>query len=161
MVARTENGSIFGIPPAPVAPEATRENNAGSLSPEITSVTNPVAQPPPEAQVVVADGRTLGIFAGDAEDEGEDMAVQSPTRNTVVDANSPHWMSHARSSGGRQESRSTNTADALACHQDEKTWQMWHEQELPTAFSQLIPKCERRCLVCKSSMIYYKVQEQP
>jgi hypothetical protein len=160
MIARIENKSFFGIPPAPVAPKAATENKAASLAPMINPVTNPASQPPPEVQVVVADDVSLGLFAGDTEDEDEDedTAVQTPARNTPVNTNTPHRRAHARSSHKRQESRDTDTADPLACHQDEKTWQTWHEQELPEVFSRLIPKRGRRDLVCISSVIYYIVQ---
>jgi len=154
MIARTRDKSFFGIPPAPVAPEAATDSNAASPAPMINPEINRNSQPPPEQQDIVANDVPLELFGSNEDEEDEDTPVHTPTRKSPVNADTSHPRPQARSSHRRQESRDTDAVDSLAWNQDEKTWQTWHEQELPGIFSRLIPKCGTRSLVWKAPMTY-------
>jgi hypothetical protein len=158
MIARIGDRSFYGIPSAPVAPEAATESNMAFPAPMANPVTKPASQPPPGRYGIVANRVPLGLFAGSNEDEGEDTPVHPPTRNSPVNVDTPRRRPQARSSQRRQGSENIDAADPLALDRDERTWQTWHEQELPGAFSQLIPKRGTRPLVWKAPVMYCATQ---
>ena len=158
MIARNWDKSFFGIPPAPVAPEAATESNTAPPAPMTNPVTNPASQPPPGRYDIVANRVPLGLSAGSNEDEGEDTPVYPPTRNSPVNVDTPRRRPQVRSGQRRQGSQNIDSADPLAWDQDERTWQTWHEQELPGAFSRLIPQRGTRTLVWKAPVIYCTIQ---
>jgi hypothetical protein len=158
MIARISDKSFFGIPPAPVAPEAATESKTAPPAPMTNPVTHPASQPLPGRYDIVANREPLGLFAGSNEDESEDTPVHPPTRNSPVNVDTPHRRPQARSSQRRQGLQNIDAADPLAWDQDERTWQTWHEQELPAAFSRLSPQRGTRSLVWKAPVIYCTTQ---
>jgi hypothetical protein len=160
MIARIGNETFFGIPPAPAAPEAATESNAAPPVPMINPVANLASRPPPERQDIYAGDVPLGLFAGENEDDDddEDTPVHIPTGNIPVNADTPRRRPQARSRHRRQESRNTDAVDPLAWNQDEKTWQTWHEQDLPGVFSRLVPERGTRSLVWKASVTHCTIQ---
>jgi len=151
MVARVESGSFYGMPPAPVAPETATEADATSLAPMTSTGTSPVAHEP-EMHVTGADDELPLSFAcgseGGDEDDGEDdeEMVKIPTRKEPVCA-SPRRSKHIQPGRGQKKMRNIDTSGSLASQQDEKTWQTWHEQQLPEIFSKLIPPSRTRASV--------------
>ena len=153
MIARVEDLSIFGAPPAPVTPKAPTEIRTASRTHTINPVTDSTLQNAAETQVVDDCDEDIGFFANNINNEDEDgeAAVEARARTATIISNTPHRRSYPPASQGQYESQDPYTAHRSDLDQDEKNWKRWHEQELPQAFSQLIPERQNACLVCKIS----------
>jgi hypothetical protein len=144
MIARIENKSFYGIPPSPVAPEAT----SAVIQPVVTSANSLVFQFSPELQSVVGDGESIPALASDTQYEDESLYVQTDLRDRLTSANPSSRRPNMRPSRSRDRESQSLAVD-MAYRQDEKTWRDWHEQELLGIFSRLIPKRRMSNLVCE------------
>lgn len=131
MVARAENLTFFGVPPAPISLKATIATRA--RSPEQT--VRPKAG---ERQPTTNSGH----LSGHGEENLTSARSLAAPENSV--SQSPHWRLGRR----KEETGEQSDTDQTLLEQDEKNWQTWHEQEMHHEFARLIPRSEKNDFVC-------------
>lgn len=112
MIARVEDLSIFGTPPAPVTPKVPTETRTASRTHTINPVTDSTLQNAAEAQVVDDCNEDIGFFANNINNEDEDgeAAVEARARTPPIISNTPHRRSYPPASQGQYESQDPYTA---------------------------------------------------
>ncbi|KAF2180943.1 hypothetical protein K469DRAFT_671927 [Zopfia rhizophila CBS 207.26] len=141
MVSRVENGSLFGVPPPPIAPNGAIGNHEPSTTlmefPVLNSTTR-TRTPSPESRT---GDSSLPIASDGFEDinEVDDNANQSHGNTHTTAVNTSRRRIRAQA-GLRQGSHRTDMVHQDAYEKDEKTWETWQEKELPDTFARLTPK---------------------
>jgi hypothetical protein len=145
LVARTEVGSLFGLPPHPVSPNAQLSNSIGT-----SSTANLI--PGSNSATHIGSSRSV---RGDTPlphfSEGLDESdIESPEERDPPSIDSVNRQQVKASSKGLNRS---DVESQSAFEEDAKAWDSWHGEALHLLCPQSIPTLGANILVCGSKMI--------
>lgn len=145
LVARTEVGSLFGVPSHPVSPNAQLSNSV-----KTSFTTNLIPSSNSATQIVssrsVRKDTPLPHFSKDL-DESD---IDSPEERDPPSLDSVNRQQVEASSKGLNGS---DVESQSAFEEDAKAWDSWHGEALHLLSSQSIPTLGANILVCGSKMI--------